>query len=57
MADRTLELSAETVVGIVSPDERKRVALGRYIGRGEASEWRVHRLDGGKTLVLVQVET
>lgn len=52
----SLELDPAAIVGTVSPDERKRVPLGRYLSREPVAKFQVYRFDDGKTVVLRAVE-
>lgn len=53
----TLELTPGAIVGTVSPDERRRVPLGRYLSREPIATFQVYRFDDGKTIVLKAVES
>ncbi|WP_217181625.1 hypothetical protein [Streptomyces sp. AC495_CC817] len=56
MSGPVISLSPDLIVGTVSPDQRKRVPLGRYMSREPVAAWRVYRLDSGKTIVLEAIE-
>ncbi|MFT4260357.1 hypothetical protein [Microbacterium sp.] len=55
MSGRDVTLAAEAIVGIVKADERRRIQVGRHAAR-DVTEWRVYRLDDGRTIVLEAVE-
>ena len=42
--------------GLVEPDDRRRVPLGRYLTREAVRGFRVYTFNGGKTVVLEAIE-
>ena len=43
-------------IAVVEPDDRRRVALGRFLYRGPVTGYRLYRLNDGKTIVLEAIE-